>query len=466
MTIRGGNGPRDDREPARGRPPMARPLSDAPAPDRRSEVPTRPAGASRRAGTVSAYEVAHRRSGGGLGGFVRFGLFLGVAAAVVLVLLGTVLRPIARSLVVGAADANPGALSIPFVADFVREDLGEDLTAPASDDATEVEFTIASGETASGIADRLTADGLLRDPRAFLLVAIEKDLAGALDAGTFLVRRNLTPEQLVATLLEAKDPSIVAQLRTGLRLEQITAYLQARPPEIATLQMDAADFLELVRNPPASLLADYPWLDLPEGATLEGYLAAGSYRILPDATAEELVRKMLDRFAAEGGPERVRAAKEAGRPFSEVLALASLVERETPLDAERALVAGVYQNRLDEGMLLQADPTVIWGVDLLSLADLPLERWPEFSFWNVPGEPLASIDFPKRIAGYQTYQLPGLIPGPIATPTMASIDAALAPDTAKGYRYFVAIPGGGGEHDFSKTYEQHLQKLRKYGYIE
>lgn len=459
MTIRGGSGPRDDREPTRGRPPMARPITDAPAPTRRAERP-------RRAGTMSGYEVANRRSGGGLGGIVRFAVFLGVAAAVVLLLLGTVLRPIARSLVVGAADANPGALSIPLVADFVREDLGEALTAPASDDSTEVEFTIDSGETASGIADRLAADGLLRDPRAFLLIAIEKDLAGALDAGTFLVRRNLTPEQLVGTLLEAKDPSIVLQLRTGLRLEQITAYLEARPPEIATLQMDAADFLELVRNPPADLLADYPWLDLPEGSTLEGYLAAGAYRILPDETPDELVRKMLDRFATEGGPDRIRAAERAGRSFADVLALASLVERETPLDEERALVAGVYQNRLDQGMLLQADPTVIWGVDLLSLADLSLEGWPEFSFWNVPGEPLASIEFPKRIAGYQTYQQPGLIPGPIATPTLASIDAALAPDTEKGYLYFVAIPGGGGEHDFSKTYEQHLQKLRKYGYIQ
>ncbi len=462
MTIRGGTGPRDDREPAHGRPPMARPIADAPA-------PSRPAQRPRRAGTVSAYEVANRRPGGrlgGMGGLLRFLVFLGIAAAVVLLLVGTVLRPIARSLVVGAADANPGALSIPFVADFVREDLGDALTAPASDDATEVEFTIDSGETASGIAERLAADGLLRDPRAFLLIAIEKDLAGALDAGTFLVRRNLTPEQLVGTLLEAKDPSIVLQLRTGLRLEQITAYLQARPPEIASLEMDAAAFLELVRNPPADLVADYPWLDLPAGATLEGYLAGGAYRVLPDETPEELVRKMLDRFAEEGGVDRVAAAREAGRPFSEVLALASLVERETPLDEERARVAGVYQNRLDEGMLLQADPTVIWGVDLLSLADLPLERWPDFSFWNVPGEPLASIEFPKRIAGYQTYREPGLIPGPIATPTMASIDAALAPDTSKGYRYFVAIPGGDGKHDFSKTYEQHLQKLRKYGYVE
>jgi UPF0755 protein len=58
-----------------------------------------------------------------------------------------------------------------------------------------------------------------------------------------------------------------------------------------------------------------------------------------------------------------------------------------------------------------------------------------------------------------------MIPGPISTPTVTSIEAALAPDTAKGYLYFVAIPGGNGRHDFSKTYEEHLQKLREYGYI-
>jgi UPF0755 protein len=438
---------------------MAHPIDAAPAPRRRSEPP-------RRSGTVTGYELAHRRSGGGLGGLVRFVLFLALAAAVVLVVMVTVGRPLVRGIVVGMADSNPGALSIPFVADFVREDLGDALTAPASADTTEVEFTVGAGETARGIAGRLVSDGLLRDERAFLLVAIEKDLAGALQAGTFLVRRNLTPEQLVGTLLEAKDPTVVLRFRTGLRLEQLTAYLQSRPPEIATLELDAAAFLELVRNPPAALLADYPWFDLPKGATLEGYLAAGDYRLLPDTTPEELVRKMLDRFIEGVGEARIAAAAESGRSFSDVLALASIVEKETRLDAERAIVAGVYQSRIERDMLLNADPTVIWGVDLLALGDLPLERWPEYSFWNVPRDPLASIDFPKRIAGYQTYQVAGLIPGPIVTPTVASIDAALAPDTSTGYLYFVAIPDGDGKHDFSKTYEEHLRKLRKYGYTE
>jgi len=460
MTIRGGPGPRDGKESASGRPPMARRIEEPPV--AAAPRPARP----RRSGTVSAYEVARQRPASGVGGFLRIGVFLAVGAALVLLLLGTVLRPVTRSLVVGMADSNPGALRLPFVADLVREELGDAMTAPASADSGEVEFTIESGETAVGIAGRLAEAGLLRDARAFLLVAIDRDLAGALDAGTFVLRRNLTPDQLVGTLLEAKDPAVTLQLRSGLRLEQVAAYIEARPDEIATLQMDAAAFLELVRNPPASLLADYPWLDLPKGATLEGYLAGGPYRVLPDETPEELVRKMLDRFAGNVGTERIQAARDAGKSLHEVLTLASLVERETPLDEERAAVAGVYQNRVDREMTLNADPTVIWGVDLLALEELGIDRWPEYSFWNVPEDPLASIEFPKVIAGYQTYVEPGLFPGPIATPTVASIDAAIAPDTKRGYLYFVAIPDGGGRHAFSKTYEQHLEKLREYGYIK
>jgi UPF0755 protein len=408
--------------------------------------------------------MARGRSRSGHRGLVGFLVFAGVAAVVVLLALGTVLRPLTRSLVVGFADSNPGALEMPFVADFVREDLGEALTAPASSDRTEVDFTVETGETAAGIAGRLVDEGLLRDSRAFLLVAIDRGVTGQLDVGTFPLRRNLTPEQLVATLLEAKDPSFTIQFRTGLRLEQMTAYIQARPDEIATLEMDAADFLALVRKPPQALLDDYPWLELPKGATLEGYLAAGAYRVLPDTTPEELVRKMLDRFVENVGLERIDAVKADGRPFHEVLTLASLVERETSREEEKALVAGVYQNRIDRDNTLNGDPTVIWGVDLLALQKLDLAKWPQYSFWNVPAEPMASIEFPKAIAGYQTYKVRGLFPGPICTPTASSIEAAIAPDTRKKYLYFVAIPGGDGAHDFSRTYDEHLAKLRKYGY--
>jgi UPF0755 protein len=436
---------------------MARRTSD-PAP---SGAPQRgPA----RAGTISGYEMARGRRRSGVGGLVGFAVFLGIAAVIVLLALGTVLRPLTRTLVVGFADSNPGALELPFVAEFVREDLGEAMTAPASADATQVEFTVTAGETAAGIAGRLMDDGLLRDPRAFLLIAIDRDVTGQLDAGTFLLRRNLTPDQLVGTLLEAKDPSFVIQFRTGLRLEQMTAYIQARPDEIATLEMDAADFLALVRTPPKALLDDYPWLDLPKGASLEGYLAAGAYRVLPDTTPEELVRKMLDRFVENVGPARIEAATDTGRSFHEVVTLASLVERETADDAERAPIAGVFANRMSGGNetagFLGSDPTVFYVNDTLELAKLDLARWPSYHFWAPPEDGLPA-EIPARLALYNTYTTNGLPPGPICTPTVASIDGALAPNTKGDYLYFYATKAG--KTLFARTYAEHLRNIRKDG---
>ncbi len=455
MTIRGGQGPREPDETGRVRPPMARRVATA---DPSTAHPVA------RAGTVSGYDPARRRPRSGIGGMARFGIFLVVAAAVVLVGLVTVLRPVTRGIVVGWADSNPGALGIPFVADFVREDLGAALTQPASSDATEVDFTVSSGETAAGIAGRLTSAGLLRDSRAFLLIAIEKGLTNKLAAGTFLLRRNLTPDQLVGTLLEAKDPSISLQFRTGLRLEQMAAYLEARPPEIATLQMRAADFLALVRTPPASLLADFPWLDLPAGASLEGFLAAGAYRVLPDTTAEELVRKMLDRFAADVGPERLQAAKAEGTSLYRTVILASLVDKETADDAERARIAGVFVNRTagptETAGFLGSDPSVLYLNDSLQLARLPITQWPGYTFWAPPAAPLPT-QLPANLAGYNTYLTKGFPPGPICTPTVASIDAALNPDLTGGYLYFLATKDG--RTVFAKTYAEHLKNVKKYG---
>jgi UPF0755 protein len=280
----------------------------------------------------------------------------------------------------------------------------------------------------------------------------------------------MTPEQLSAALLAplAPDLHIVLSIRTGLRLEQIAALIQAKPADrgIASLTMSASAFLDLVRTPPASLLRDYPWLQIPKGGTLEGYLAAGDYPVLPDVTPDQLVRMMLDRFISEVGPERMKVAASRGLTWYQVLSLASIVEQEAAVDSERPLIAGVYQNRIDRGMILNADPTVIYGNDTLKLADLAIPAWPTYSFWDLIGSPLASLKFPPALAGFQTYQHPGLIPAPICTPTVASIDAALAPNTKAGYLYFVAKQDGSRTHAFARTAAEHEANLRKYGYIK
>ena len=467
MTIRGGGSPRDDRDAAPERPPMAYQRGDAATQPQRAHST---GGSDPRSGTVSAYELARRRRGGsGLGATLRFVLFLLVAAGLVLALLVTVGRPIVRGVVVGLAGQNPGALGVGFVADMVREDLGTALADPAGSDAADVSFVVQPGDTAATIAARLVDAGVLRDSRAFVLVSLARDLSTSYPAGSFVVRQTMTPDQLATALLTPTppDPHVVLSIRTGLRLEQIASLIQAKPAErgIDGLSMTATAFLDLVRTPPAALLKDYPWLQIPKGGSLEGYLAAGDYRLLSDASAEDLVRMMLDGFLAEVGPERMKVAASRGLTWYEILSLASIVEREAVVDAERPLIAGVYQERIDREMLLNADPTVIYGNDTLELADIAVSAWPTYSFWGLVGSPLADLAFPPALAGFQTYQNRGLIPAPICTPTVVSIDAALVPTTKPGYLYFVAKNDGSKTHAFAKTAAQHQANLKKYGYL-
>jgi UPF0755 protein len=397
--------------------------------------------------------------GGALPGLARLGLFIAVIAVVVVVVGITVLRPIATGAIVGWASDNPGALRLPFVADLVREDLGAKLTDPASSDTTQVPFVVQDGDTAASIAARLASEGLLQDRRAFVLTALDRGVEDKLEAGTYVLRRNMTPDQLVGALLEAKDPSVTVLIREGLRLEQVAAKLQTLP-----LTMDVEAFYKLAKDPPASFLANYPWLDLPAGTSLEGFLAADTYQILRDTTPEEFLGMLLDHFRTTVGAARMDVPASRGMSFYEVLSLASIAEQEAIVQDELPLITGVYQNRLDKKMLLQADPTVIYGNDTMQLAKLPFDQWTKYSFWEPVGGDLSKVAFPKALAGYQTYRQKGLIPGPISTPTAAAIDAALNPDTKDGYLYFVAKGDGSNTHAFAKTYAQHLANLKKYGY--
>jgi UPF0755 protein len=465
MTIRSGGRPRDRRQPH-----ARRFETDAYATDYVPEAYE----PSRRSGNGGS---GGRRGGGrgsGIGGVIKFLAFALLLAALVLVIALTALRPLVNNAILAWAADSPAALDLPFVADLVREDLGQALTEPVSADPEQVEFVVEEGDTASTIAARLADKGLIRDARAFVFIASDKELTGDLQQGTFVLRRNMTPDQLVTALLAPPAiPYVEIALRTGLRLEQITALLQTK----TELEMDPREFYELAKEPPAALIADYPWLekvlrDVPEGTTpsLEGFLWPATYRVLPDTTPEELIRQMLDGFIAAVGQAKLNVPPERGLTFYQVLSLASIVEREAVLDDERALIAGVYQNRLDglpgiKNKILNADPTVIYAVDSVKLSEIEFETWKGYTFWKVPEDvKLKDVVLPEDLLGFQTYTHPGLIPAPIVTPTLASIDAALHPDTADKYLYFLAIPDSNGEHVFAKTAKEHDANRKKYGY--
>ena len=129
------------------------------------------------------------------------------------------------------------------------------------------------------------------------------------------------------------------------------------------------------------------------------------------------------------------------------------------------MIAGVYANRLDPDRwatgLMEADPTVFYGLDTLRLEDTAFQDWPDYRFWAPPGGPLKAVELPARLASFQSYRQPGLPEAPIATPTAASIAAALAPDTDKGYLFFVLKNDGSRTHAFARTFAEHEENLRK-----
>ena len=419
-----------------------------------------------------------RPSNGGsrfrLPGVIRFLLFAGILAGLVLVVLLTALRPVLRAGVVGWAWQNPGTIMrFPFVSDLVREDLGPALTEPAGTTATETAFVVNPGDSIYTIAPRLVASGYARNEHLFLFAALEAGVNEQLASGTYALRGNMTPAELASALVNSPVTLTTLDItfREGLRLEQMTALLQTKQ-----VGFDPQQFYDLAKHPTAELLADYEWLKLPEGASLEGFLYPDTYQIVTASpadpakvtSAEGLIRMLLDRFAEVVGPDRMDVPKARGMSFYQVVTLASIVEHEAAVDEERPLIAGVYQNRLNGlhgvARILNADPTVSYATDTMALAALPFDQWKDYFFWKVPPGPLAGVQVDANLQGYQTYQVAGLIPGPISTPSLASIDAALHPDTAKGYLYFVLIPDT-KTHAFAKTLKEHNANLRKYHYI-
>ncbi len=175
---------------------------------------------------------------------------------------------------------------------------------------------------------------------------------------------------------------------------------------------------------------------------------------------------MLDAFAQNVGPDRMNVPAARGLSFYQVLTLASIVEREAQLDTEKPLIAGVYANRLDPKKfplgMLQSDPTIFYINDSLQLAKVPVSAWTQYVFWAPIKGGLTDEALPPELAGYNTYTSKGLPPGPICTPTLTSIDAALEPDTKDGYLYFIAKGDGSKTTAFAKTLKEHQANVKKY----
>ncbi len=397
--------------------------------------------------------------------------FLGVAALVgILIYLGFLLLLSPR--LMAWIEDNPGTISHGVVRDFVEWYApGALADEPVSDSTERINFVVDPGDSATEIGEKLEAAGLVRSQLAFQYAVQQAGREGTLASGSYDLSPSLRPSQIVGALQQVQLEEVRITIGEGWRLEEIVGYLESQ-----TLTMDLEEFASLVQNPPADLVAQYPFLqDLPPGRSLEGYLSPNTYDVYLSATARDIVEVLLDGTAQVLTPEvleQIAARQIGGRQMTvdDVVKIASIVEREAVLDEERGLIAGVYTNRLNQPQgetagLLNADPTLQYGLatdtHLRSPGPVPFTEWDEVTWWpmlEVRGADVVFTNAPEELAGYQTYINAGLPPTPIAAPRHASLQATIAPDTEARYLYFVAgCPDGerDGSHYFATTNDEH-----------
>jgi UPF0755 protein len=327
------------------------------------------------------------------------------------------------------------------------------LQQPASIDNTPVRFEVAPGTPARAIGQQLQAAGLITDDLLFEAYVRVNGLTAALDAGTFVLHPAMTIPEIVAILQQAQAASITVTIPEGWRVEQVADYLTEA--QVFADEAAAESYRQAVVSGDLTGLdvARYPFLqDRPVGSSLEGYLFPDTYELPAEGTTStDVLARQLDSFAARVLPV-YSAAQLSGTTTLDlhtVLTVASIVEREAVIAAERPDIAGVYLNRVAAGMRLEADPTVQYAMGYQPESG----QW-----WKTP---VFLEEYSSVISPYNTYLNEGLPPGPIAAPGLSSIQAVLAPAT-HDYLYFVATPDGTGAHIFATTFEEHAENVRRY----
>ena len=281
------------------------------------------------------------------------------------------------------------------------------------------------GTGTAEIGKVLAQAGVIRYPWQIWIERLRQPSA-KIQAGEYRFNQPAKPGEVYARLARGDIYFFEFTVPEGSNIFDIAASLDQQGI------MSAADFQNAASDP--ALIHDLA----PNAPSLEGFLFPSTYRLSHSTTAPELCKQMTDTFRKQW-----RRAGGANANAQETVTLASLVEKETGVAEERPLVAGVFANRLRQGMKLECDPTTIYAALLENRYRRVIHK-----------SDLASQN------PYNTYQHTGLPPGPIANPGLASIEAALHP-AETNYLFFVAKPEGGG-HNFSTDLRAHNQATKAY----
>lgn len=314
------------------------------------------------------------------------------------------------------------------------------MTAPVEakgkkfDQAKQVQFTVKPGSTGNQIGGELAKSGLIKSSngwKAWTKIKQLRDSSGGFKAGTYI----LSPEESLSDIASKIWAGEIMQTNftvpEGWSTKQMAKYFESQG------YFDAEEFEMAVEEIPYE---QYPWLpqDLP---ILEGFLYPDTYKVSSDLTNDPkaIIKIMLNRFEKFALP--IHQAAKSDMSLLDWVSLASIVEKESVIGAERPLIAGVFASRLEKGMRLESDPTVEYGLGIRQTADQPLTY--------------AQVGTPSP---YNTYLNTGITPTPIASPGIESLKATLNPE-GTDYLFFVARYDG--THIFSETLSEHEAATRE-----
>jgi UPF0755 protein len=280
------------------------------------------------------------------------------------------------------------------------------------------------------VADTLAAHGVIGWPRLFQLYVRVRGADSQVKAGTYDLPRGAGWSRSLDALVVGRVVTVAVTIPEGWTISQIAG----RIAPIAEIPEDSV--AQRLLDPALAESLNVP------GPNLEGYLFPETYRFAQAVPAETIAAELVGRYREIWTPERLAALDSLGMNEREIVTLASIIQSEARWEDEMPLISAVFHNRLRRPMRLQADPTVQYALE---------SRQSRLLFSHID----SVADNP-----YNTYTHDGLPPGPIGSPGLSAIDAALKPASVP-YLYFVA--GDDGRHEFSRTLREHnraIQRLR------
>lgn len=352
-----------------------------------------------------------------------------MSIAIVVIAAYTAILAVALPLVLrGSADA--------VADDFARRTGGVSVRPVGAT----IVFDVQVGAAADLVAEALAEAGVIADAERFRLLLAYTGVGAELQAGRYEFEPNTPAAEVIRRMRAGLTADALVPVPEGLRLEEVAAIL------VDSGIVEWAEWGEALARPRFRTFLS----TRPEGASLLGYLLPASYPLRREMTADEVIEVMLDAFEAAltNDVALIEDVRASGMTLHEVVTLASIVERESLIREEQSIIASVFLNRLEDGIPLQADPTVQFAI-------MAREQDGPITWWKIE----LTLDDLAFDSLYNTYAYGGLPPGPIANPGIDAIRAVVRPAETDFY-YFVAT--GDGSHAFAETLDEHNANVERY----